>query len=86
MVFGDGRSHEPGPGRPDRDAGRQHRPVKDIVFACGCCESILAFIDRETRSWARIKFRDLFVDVEDAKTLSIRCRFCGAVNTIKREG
>ena len=64
----------------------ESRNCRDIPLECGACNLLLAYIDSETRTWARIKFRDLYILIEDAKQLRITCRQCGATNSFFREG
>jgi hypothetical protein len=55
---------------------------KDYPWECGACSARLAFVDAETKTQVRIKHKDLFVYVSNPDSISITCRFCGAVNKL----
>jgi len=58
---------------------------RDIPFKCTKCDSLLAFVDRETKSQIRVKYKDLYVFVQDPKSFSILCRSCGNLATITEQ-
>lgn len=73
--------------KPPQNDGEDQSIVKsckDLPYICPKCKSLLAFIDTETRSIVRIKFKDMYVYIDDAKQVMIPCRSCGYINTLNR--
>ncbi len=61
------------------------RDCKDIPFLCVKCDSLLAFVDKETRSEVRVKYRDLYLGAVDPDEFWILCRSCGHRNSLQKE-
>lgn len=84
------RTNKTGPARDNRrivDDSEDQSIVKscrDLPYLCPKCKSLLAFVDAETKSVIRIKFKDMYVYIEDAKQVTIPCRSCGFINSIHR--
>lgn len=55
----------------------------DIPFGCAACKSLLGYVDRDTRTKIRVKYRDLYIRVTDAKLIEITCRSCGELNSLE---
>ena len=55
----------------------------DIDFGCSACHSLLGYVDKDTRSKIRIKYRDMYVRIADAKLVEITCRYCGEINALR---
>ena len=53
---------------------------KDVPWLCTSCNFLLGWVDRETKSEIRVKFKDQWVQVE-GKLLHI-CRRCGKLNEL----
>lgn len=60
------------------------RDCTDIPMLCKKCNFLLAFVDRETKSQIRVKWRDLYIYCTDPQEFSINCRSCGHINTLNR--
>jgi hypothetical protein len=57
---------------------------KDIPWGCDRCGTLLAFVDKETRSVIRIKHRDLYIYVRDPEEFCVVCRGCGEINKLEQ--
>jgi len=68
----------------EEDTGMVHE-CTDIPLLCPKCKSLIAFIDKETSSEIRIKYRDLFIYCVDPLAFSTPCRSCGNVVHINRK-
>lgn len=55
----------------------------DIPFGCSACHSLLGFVDKDTRTKIRVKYRDLYIRVTDASLVEITCRSCGELNELR---
>jgi RNase P subunit RPR2 len=66
---------------PELDKAKQR--CGDIAFGCTACKSLLGFVDKDTRSKIRIKYRDLYIRITDARLLEITCRSCGEINHLE---
>lgn len=54
----------------------------DIAFGCSACHSLLGFVDKDTKSKIRIKYRDLYIRITDAELIEMTCRSCGEINKL----
>ncbi len=59
---------------------------QDVPFGCSACHSLLGYVDKGTRSKIRVKYRDLYIRVTDAKLVEITCRSCGELNQLESLG
>ena len=56
-----------------------------LAWRCAVCNALLAWVDRETRTEVRIKYKDLFAWIKKAESIRIACRNCGTVNEAKED-
>lgn len=61
------------------------RDCTDVPFLCAKCGSLLAFVDEESRSEVRVKYRDLYLGAVNASVFWILCRSCGLNNSLRSE-
>jgi len=66
----------------DRELDRARQRCDDIPFGCRACRSLLGFVDKQTRSRIRVKYRDLYIRVTNAELVEITCRSCGEINEL----
>jgi len=66
----------------DRDRRKATDDCTDLSWSCQACGTLLAFIDKETKSQIRIKHKELFVWIDCPHSISITCRLCGAINKL----
>ena len=59
--------------------------TKDLPYLCAGCYNLLGFIDSETRKVLRVKIRDFYIQITDAKQVNMTCRKCGLVNSLERD-
>ena len=55
---------------------------QDVPFGCSACHSLLGYVDKATKTKIRVKYRDLYIRVTDAKVIEITCRSCGELNQL----
>lgn len=57
----------------------------DIEWKCDRCNHRLGLIKREDKNQLRIKYKDLFVSINKALSVTVCCIGCGVDNTLKEE-
>jgi hypothetical protein len=69
-----------------KNSKSRHLPTIDYKWECRNCKFLLGYISRDLKT-VRIKYRDLFVTVQNGNVTQ-NCRRCGEQNTLtqNREG
>ena len=78
------RKHGKSRGNPQaKKGGRLSHPVLPDrqIWRCADCEFLLAYLNKE-RDVARVKYKDLYVEIGRAEWVKITCRRCGLVNSV----
>ncbi len=57
---------------------------KDIPWKCSNCQFLLGIISQDHR-FLRIKWRDLYISIEEARSVKLICRRCGRENVLTGE-
>lgn len=58
---------------------------RDISWTCTRCDTLLAYVDRGTKTTIRVKYKDLYFWVGSPAWARMTCRRCGAVNELLDE-
>lgn len=67
-------------GSPEQRIAEVLDKCKDVPWLCTSCHFLLGWLDRETNTQIRVKYKDHWLQVE-GKTLHI-CRRCGKLNEL----
>jgi len=54
---------------------------KDIPWRCSACSFLLGWIDKETRSFIRMRYRDFWIEIRG--NVKHICRRCGQINILE---
>lgn len=58
--------------------------VRDAAWKCLACDNILGYLSRN-KEILRMKYKDFYVFIEDATTVTTLCRKCGRENVLSQD-
>lgn len=72
------------PERPERPERFERTEVRDVAWKCLACDNILGYVARNG-TVLRMKYKDFYVFIEEAASVTTLCRKCGRENILNQK-